>query len=174
MLLAILGPLLLIPITWVLYRFVVRPILSPLLRPRATDAGLRWLSLATAILVAIVTLAVSYIPGKREFDRLCAQHATPRITDQVVVEGFFRTKLFPYEANQFLDSFSFVEAPDPYQKGVNVRYVRDGGKVQRIEVPTLMSEYGVRKHFSELHSGITMTEKHIYELATNRELARGR
>ncbi|MCP5110722.1 MAG: hypothetical protein GY953_07805 [bacterium] len=172
MLLVVLGPLLLIPITWVLYRFAARPILAALLRPRASESSLRWASLAITAFVVAVTLAGSYFPGKREFDRLCSEHAVPSIADRVEVDGFFRTRMFPYEAKGFLESFSFVEAPDPYREDVTLRYVRDGDDVRRDEVTARQSRYVVRQRFSQLDFGITMTEKYIYELATRRELAR--
>jgi hypothetical protein len=171
-LLAVLGPLLILPIVWIVYRFVARPILVFLFRSRISEEGLRWASLVTAVLLVTAALAVSYIPGKWEFDRICSEHATPRIADRVEVEGFFRTRLFAYEAHRFLESFSFVEAPDPYQEQLTLRYLRGGDQVRSVEVTARKSRYGVHHRFTEMPFGITMSAKEIYELSTSRELAR--
>jgi hypothetical protein len=171
-LLVILGPLLLIPITWLVYRFAVRPIVVSALVPRVSEVGARWLSLALSVAVLGAILALSYIPGKREFDRLCSEYATPRVSDRVHADGFYRTRLYPYEARKFLDTFLFVEAPHLYKDGASVRYSKLGNDIREEEVLTLRSRYGVREELSEMAFGITMTEKHIYEMATHRELAR--
>ena len=171
-LLVIFGPLLLIPIAWLVDRFAMRPIVVPALVPRVSAAGARWVSLALSILILGATLALSYFPGKREFDRLCSEHATPSISNRVHADGFYRTRLFAYEAKRFLASFRFVEAPDPYKDGVRLRYSKVGNDVRQEEVLTLRSRYGVREDFSAMAFGITMTEKHIYEMATSRELAK--
>jgi len=170
--LAICGPLLVVPITWVLYRFAVRRLLARLLQQRISELSLRLASLAAAVVIIAAILAASYLPGKRDFDRLCSENATPRVVEQVFAEGFFRTQLFPYEAGMYLNTFSFVEAPDPYRDEVMVRYFRDGDDVKTVEVTKLSSRYGVEKRFMEMAHGITMTEKRIFELSTSRELAR--
>lgn len=171
-LLAIFGPLLLVPITWLLYRYAVRPVALRVLAPRVSAAGARRIALGLSIFLVGAALVVSHYPGKREFDQLCAEHATPVISDRVTAEGFYRTRLYPYEATRFLDSFLFVEAPDMYKKGVTVRYSKAGDDVRQEEAPSLRSLYGVQENFSQPASGITMTEKRIYEIATQRELAR--
>jgi hypothetical protein len=171
-LLAIAGPLLLLPITWMLYRFLIRPILARVLQHRISRTSLGISALAIAAVLVTAVMILSYLPGKREFNRICAEHANPRIADRVNTEGFFRTRLFPYEARPFLETFSFLEAPDPYRKGVTLRYVRNGDEVRSVEVTTLKSQYGVRKSFLTKPFGITMSTKNIYELSTNRELAR--
>ena len=171
-LLVIFGPLLLIPIAWLVDRFAMRPIVVPALVPRLSAAGARWVSLTLSILILGATLALSYFPGKREFDRLCSEHATPSISNRVHADGFYRTRLYAYEAKRFLDSFRFVEAPDLYKDGVSLRYSKVGDDVRQEEALTLRSRYGVREDFSEMAFGIMMTEKHIYEMATSRELAK--
>ena len=59
-----------------------------------------------------------------------------------------------------------------YKEGVHMRYsLAADGSVSEQEVTTLNSVYGVRKDFSELAYGITMTHKLVYEIETARELA---
>jgi hypothetical protein len=171
-LLAVIGPLLLLPIAWLFYRFATRPILSRLLQRRASESSIRLAALSLTATLIIAVLALTYLPGKQEFDRICVEHGTPRIADRVNADGFFRTQLFPYEAHPFLETFSFIEAPDPYRESVSLRYTRDGDEVRSIEVTTLNSQYAVRKSFQMKDHGITITEKRIYEISTNRELAR--
>ena len=171
-LLAIIGPLLLIPVAWLLNRFVVRPVIRRSLGA-SLSAGLvplvSWV--ATVVLVAAV-MAASYIPGKKEFDGLCQQHGVPVVSQRVDVDGFYRTKAFPYEAAGYLDTFHFIEAPDPYKDGIDLRYTKVGDEVRKEEITELTSRYGFEQKFSQLPSGITMTEKRVFEVGTNRELAR--
>jgi hypothetical protein len=87
-LLAIFGPLLLVPITWLLYRYAVRPVALRVLAPRVSAAGARRIALGLSIFLVGAALVVSHYPGKREFDQLCAEHATPVISDRVTAEGF--------------------------------------------------------------------------------------
>ncbi len=179
-LLAIFGPLLLVPVTWLLYRLAVRPLVQRLAPPtfstsQAPTSNVRWLAWFVSAAIVAVVIVASYLPGRWEFDRMCSQHAVPSVSDQVEARGFFRTRLFPYEAAQYLrdGSFEFVEAPHPYQQGEHVRYSRsDAGKIDEQPIPTISAAYGVRKTFSELSGSLTMTEKVIYEIATERELAR--
>lgn len=171
-LLAIGGPLLLIPVIWLVYRLAVRRIVVTLLATRVGRRGARWLALAVSVALVASALAVSYFPGKREFDRLCAAHATPTVSAAVQADGFFRTRLYPYEAARWLKSFAYVEAPHMYEDGVHVRYTRVGDDIRQDDVTTLLSHYGVREDLVERAHGIVMTEKTVYELATERELAR--
>ena len=179
-LLAIFGPLLLVPATWLLYRLAVRPLVQRFAPPtlstsQAPTSNVKWRAwFVSAAIVAVVMIA-SYLPGRFEFDRMYSQHAAPSVSDQVEAKGFFRTRLFPYEAAQYLrdGSFEFVEAPHPYREGEYVRYSGSGtGKIDEQPIPTISAVYGVRETFSELSGSLTMTEKVIYEIATERELAR--
>ncbi len=163
MLLVIFGPLLLIPLTWALYRFVFRRWFAS-----------RWTALAVAAGFVAAALALSYLPGKRAFDDHCQDHGPPQVAQQVRVEGFYRDELFAYEAANYVtqDGFRFVEAPDPYEEGVLLRYTMGAnGQVRQEEIAELSSVYGVRKSFSELDHGISLTEKTVYEIATRRQLA---
>ena len=167
-LLAIIGPLLLLPVIWLLNRFVI----GRLVRQPA--------ALAISIGLVILAIAASYLPGRSEFNRLCSEHAKPNITENVHVEGFFRTKMFAYEAADYLieSDFGFVEAPDPYKEGATLRYTRGQDaesptdRVQQDDIPAPTSRFGVRKTFSQPSGSITFTEKRIYEISSGRELAR--
>jgi len=174
-LLAIFGPLLLIPVTWLVYRGLTRPLVHRLMLQHEHSSARVWVaSLSAPALVALV-MAASYFPGKVEFDRLCAQHATPSISRRVAAEGFYRARMFPYEARPFLDEggFRFVEAPDIYNQARFFRYVMSAsGAIDQQAIEELQSRYGVEKTFSTMSFGITMNEKIIYVLASREELAR--
>lgn len=173
-LLAILGPLLLIPVTWVAY-LLLRPVVLHRLIPRVSKGAASWIALAVSCFIVAGALVLSYVPGRIEFDRLCSEHAIPTVSERVRTDGFYRTRLYPYEARPFLegDSFVFVEAPHMYKEGVYVRYTKtEDETIHEQEVSTLNSLYGVRETLSELAYRIMMTEKVAYEMETNRELAR--
>jgi hypothetical protein len=173
--LAVFGPVLLIPITWLIYRFLIKPFFLPRLPSRIKEGIRPFVGIMMSLLIVVATLGLSYFPGKFEFDQLCSEHGEPRVSERVMTDGFFRTRLYPYEANKFLeeDSFSFVEAPHMYKKGGYVRYSRDGsGKVREEEVTEPISRYGVRDHLSRVSHGIIMNEKIVYEIETGKELAK--
>ncbi|MEJ2133147.1 MAG: hypothetical protein P8Y95_16325 [Gammaproteobacteria bacterium] len=163
-LLAIIGPLLLIPVTWLLHRLIVRPIVK-----RAK------VSAVLSLFIVAVAVTLSYVPGKLEYDRLCTQYATPHVAQRVSVAGFYRTRLYPYEARPFLESggFRFVEAPHMYEEGKYVRYSRaPDGTISEQVIPAITSAYAVSDALSQLSYGITLNEKRVFERATDRELAR--
>ena len=174
-LLAIFGPLLLIPVTWFLYRFGTRPAALSWLVPRVSPISARCTALMVSMLLVGGSLSFSYFPGKWEFDRLCAEHAVPTVSERVMADSFYRSRLYPYEARQFLegDSFEFVEAPHMYKDESYVRYSRaNSEEIQEEEVETPISRYGVREDFWELPHGILMTQKTVYEMDGDRELAK--
>jgi len=173
-LLAVLGPLLLAPVAWLAYRFLARP-LAARAAPGSAPGAVRGVAWAVTLLAIGGALLGSYLPGKREFDRLCAEKADPVIRNRVRVEGFYRSRLYPYEAARFLKDagFTYVEAPHLHKRGVFVRYSLDEqGKTVQRESQTLESRYGVREDFTETDAGLTVSEKKVYEIASGRELAR--
>lgn len=164
-LLAVLGPLLLIPVVWALGRWVARPLLGA--RPPVYG----YVAAAAVVLAALVA---SYLPGKARFDRLCSAEGAPVVAERVLVDGFYRTKLFPYEAEIYLrkGGFAYVEAPDPYEQGVVVRYALGADDSLLSErVPAATSVYGVEESFSD-EGGVTVTRKRVFDRASGRELAR--
>jgi len=174
-LLAILGPVLLLPILYLLYRLGTRPLAGMILGSDVTKAGVRFTAFLLAVLLLAGVLAVSYYPGKFAFDHLCAEDGVPKITDRVRVEGYYREPLFPYQARQILEegTFSYLEGPSPYRKGVNIRYLRsETGSPREEEATELRSRFGVRQTTETVDGGGVMTRKVIYERSTGRELAR--
>ena len=163
-LLAVVGPILLIPVIWLLYRFVLKPFF-----------GSRWQAVAVAVAVVVLVLAATYFPGKEGFDRMCAEEGSPVVTRRVKAFGFFRTEMFPYEAVLYItqNGFRFVEAPDPFRKGVTIRYsLAPNGEVRQDDAAVPQSVYGVRKTYEMLAGGVAKTEKVIYVLHSGEELAR--
>lgn len=163
-LLAIIGPLLLVPITWLLHRYVLRPIVK---RARV--------SLVLSLAIVAIAVTMSYVPGKLEFDRLCMAHATPSITQRVHVDGFFHDHLHPYEARALLQDgpFRYVEVSDMYEEGKYLRYTRAGdGTITEEIIPQITSVYAVSDTTSELSYGITLQEKRVSVRANGRQLAR--
>jgi hypothetical protein len=174
-LLAIIGPLLLIPVAWLLYRLIVRPLVVRLAGKRLSAADAQLFALGLTVGVLAAAIAASYYPGKQQFDTLCAENATPQMNRQVHVDGFYADQLFPYQAAQYIQNgdFTYIEAPDPDEAGVYLRYERDAdGVVQPRVVDSPSSVFGFHQTFSELPGSLTMTEKVIYERSTEIELAR--
>jgi hypothetical protein len=162
-LLALAGPLLLIPLVWLLYRFALKPFF-----------GSWWKALTVAAGLVALLLAATYFPGKQAFDRMCAAEGEPEIKRRVKALGFFRSEMFPYEAVLYItqNGFQFVEAPDPYRENVTIRYsLAANGEVRQDETETLRSEYGVRKTYELLEGGVSKSEKVVYELESGEEVA---
>lgn len=166
------GPLLLVPVVWVVARWPLRPLIG-----RWTDqrfgslSGFVRLLVATALVVAVVL--VSYLPGRMEFEHLCEVH-TPVIKEVTDVPGFYATELYPYKAERFLREwgFAYIEAPDMYKKERTLRYeVGIDGKTIVTEVPAPTSRYAVSDTFRELGNTLILDEKRVFEMATGRELA---
>ena len=63
-LLVVLGPLLLLPVTWLLYRFAVRRIAVSLLVPKISETVARRLAMAVSAVIVAGILVLSYLPGK--------------------------------------------------------------------------------------------------------------
>jgi hypothetical protein len=174
-LLAIVGPLLLIPVAWLLYRFALRPLASRLAGARLSSGDTSRFALGLTVGILAAVIAASYYLGKQQFDGLCAEHAEPQVTRRVLVDGFYADNLFAYQAAQYIQNgeFTFIEAPDPYKRGAILRYERDAdGNVRPEVIEAPDSLFGLRQSFSELRGGMTMTEKVIYTRTTNAELAR--
>ena len=174
-LLAIFGPLLLLPVTWAVYRWVARPALHALRGNGAVGSGDRWLAAGVAILLVAGIVAGSWFPGHLEFRRQCALHATPVIHDVTRVDGFYRSRLYPYEARRFLDEFGFayVDAPHLHRDGVTVRYSQSPqGEVSEQEVAAPQDGYAVTETLSRPGYGVQVIGKRVHSLPGDRELAR--
>ncbi len=173
-LLAVIGPLLLIPIPWALYRFVARPLILRAATPRLSQDSAKGLALGITVGLLAAGLAASYIPGKHQFDALCEQHAHPALRRSIHVDGFYADKLFAYQAAQYLTKgFTYIEAPDPYKDGVILRYtLSEDGQALPEEIAEPASLFGYRETFSQPGSTLTLTEKLIYERSTGEEVAR--
>jgi hypothetical protein len=174
LLLAMFGPLLFLPLIWAIARWPLRWLIGAWTeRSFGAAAGVaRWLLATVVVGVAVL---VSYLPGRMEYEQLCAEHAEPVIREVVDVPGFYATELYPYSAERFLREwgFSYIEAPDMYKKGRTLRYaVGADNKTAVTEVPAPASRYAVRDTFRELGNTLTLNEKQVFELATGRELAR--
>jgi hypothetical protein len=175
-LLAILGPLLLLPAVWLLQR-LLRPVIRRFVRDRWSPGKLRALAWLIATVVLASALAATYLPGRAEYERLCTAFATPQIAERVAVEGFYRERLFPYQAMPLLDQgFSYIETNDPQLppgKHRLLRYQRNGdGGIRRDEIAAPTSRFGARHDLIEHSYGIIRTEKQVYDMADGRQLAR--
>jgi len=174
-LLAIFGPLLLIPIIWVIYRLVTRPLLGRLFPPQTSSRKIAQGAIMSAIFLITGALAHSYIPGKYEYDAFCGKYAEPRILETVNTEGFYRNRVYNYDARKYLEEggFMFVEGPFPAQPERFRRYSMnaEGEFIEReIDAPT--ARYGVRDELWETDSGVIFSVKTVYDMSSNRELAR--
>ena len=90
----------------------------------------------------------------------------------VITRGADRITFNGYYTNTYNYDFASVEAPDPYNQGVLLRYTFDGDELQSEVIEAPSSLYGLRHTFTVISSSLHMTEKTIYELATRSELAR--
>lgn len=173
-LLAIFGPLLLIPITWGVHRWITKALVLPWLAARFGKLMPPLFGVTLSVGAVGLTLALSYFPGKFEFNGLCTRYSKPQVQKRVMVDGFYRTRLYPYEAARFLreEGFAFVEAPHMYKKNIYVRYsMLADGKVREQETTELVSQYGVREDFSQPSYGILMNQKTVYQIASSRQFA---
>lgn len=174
-LLAIIGPLFLLPIIWLIYRFCARALVQRYLGKTISYKAVKLIGFGASSLLVSIVLLVSWLPGKLAFERLCSNQSVPQIKGQAKVKGYFRTQLFPYQAKQILADglFEFVEAPHPYRRGILVRYTSGSkGEFQESEIRSLNSRYMVRESHTELDHRISLTQKIIQELSSKRELAR--
>ena len=153
MLLAILGPLLLLPAIWLVYRILAWPLRQLATEPQGLLDGFlgyrRLAALAVAAVLVLGSVGGSYAWGRAEFDRLCILRGTPEIHRVVLVNGYFQTPLFPYQARQSLDdgTFKFLEGPGQRPEGFR-RYTLDGhGGLEEVEISELSSQYGYRETF---------------------------
>lgn len=168
--LGILGPLLVIPVIWVVHSWFTRLFLAPRLKGRF--AAVPPLAISTVLVLGI--LLASYLPGRITYNALCAAHSVPRIAERVNVEGLFVDELYPYRAAQHLydQGFAFVEAPEFPARRTNIRYTPAASrKVSQQPVSNLLSRYGLRVEYSRMSWGVGMTRKIVYELESNRVLA---
>ena len=174
-LLAVAGPLLLIPVIWIIYRLITKKTVYRYFNSKYSPPVNDLIAIAMTTLFILIVLVVSYLPGKFEFDKLCKQYSTPSIEKRVNANSFFRSRLYPYEAKQFLgdDGFIFVEAPHLYKKERYIKYsLSEEGEIIEQEIDKPVSEYGVRDDLELLASGINMSQKTAYEMKNGKEFAR--
>ena len=109
---AVFGPLLLLPVVWLVHRHPLGALDRWWEGRRGRRLGWRRQALAFGLVGGGVL--ASWLPGYLRYADLCAAHATPRIAEYVRVDGFFHGKMFAYEAERYLREwgFSWVEAPE--------------------------------------------------------------
>jgi hypothetical protein len=169
---AVFGPLLLIPAVFIIARWPLRRWAGKWANQRfGSDSGVMLMVMA-AVVVAVIVLA-SYLPGRMEYEHLCEVHA-PVITEVTDAPGFYVTELYAYQAENFLREwgFSYVEAPDMYKEGRILRYeVGNDGKTIVTEIAAPTSRYTVSDTTRKLGNTLVLHEKRIFETATGREMA---
>lgn len=174
-LLAILGPLLLLPTAWLL-QWLLRPVVRRLAPGSLTARAVRALGWLTAAGLLGATLVATWYPGHAEFQRLCVRYAIPQIAERDTVEGFYRERLFPHETHRLFDyGFGYLETIDPQYPNETrrLRYRRgpDGAAVAE-PVDAFESRYGVEQTLVHEAYGILRSEKRIRERGNGRMLAR--
>lgn len=174
-LLAIFGPLLLLPVTWAVHRWVTRPAVRALAGVEADDVRVGWLAAGCAVLLVAAVVAGSWLPGRVEFARQCAAHGSPVIDEVTRVDGFYRNRLLPHDARRFLAEFGFswVEGPHPYREGATVRYtLSEDGAVHEEDMAEPRSAYVVGERLENLRFGGHRVDKRVHERDGGREIAR--
>lgn len=172
LLLAVLGPLLLLLPLAALYFLFKRAGLGSRLGLSPVNARLLHLSVAAALVVGVVL--ASYLPGRLEFERLCQALAEPRIHDRARVEGFFLDDLTASSFGQrYLgeEGFAWFETHDLSKRGRFVRYGKTGDKVVSEPVSVLQARHTVRSGVDVRPDGIHVARTAISERDSGRLLA---
>ncbi len=169
-----LTPLLLIPTVWILYRYLLRPWVLPVLLPTSNNRTRLRAGLSLSILLVAGALLASFVPGRQRLLALCAELEPPLILKQVQADGFFHDSLHPFQARELLDrgQFAFIEAPDPYHAKVYLRFTRAaGGGIQETTIARPASEYWVRVQRTELGYDLHRTDKTVLTFPKGERLA---
>ena len=169
---AVFGPLLLIPIVLIVARWPLRRLMGKW-ADRCFGSFSGFVRLFVAIVLVATVVLASYLPGRMEYEHLCELHA-PVITEATDAPGFYATELYPYLAERFLREwgFSYIEAPDMYKEGRTLRYeVGSDGKTVVTEIAAPTSRYAVSDTTRSLGNTLVLQEKRIFERASGRELA---
>ncbi|MBI4988163.1 MAG: hypothetical protein HZC23_05005 [Rhodocyclales bacterium] len=172
LLLAVLGPLLLLLPIALLFFLFGRAGIGARLGLSADNA--RLLHVAAAGILVLGAVLASYLPGRLEFERLCADLAEPRILERVRVEGFFLDDL---TANSFgqrylgEEGFAWFETHDIYNRGRFVRFRKVGDKVHTEPVTELQSRHVVKSATEVRDRTIHVSRTAISERESGRLLA---
>ena len=162
--LAFFGPLLLLPIIWVIHRWPLALLDRWCLQ--VTGHALGWVRPALAAAMVGGVVWVTWWPGYQRYQALCDQYATPNIVERTHLDGFFVSKMFDYEAGRYLMEWGFqwIEAPDPYRAGRLLRYRRTDKGIEPEEVSTITAKAAFIPEFRELPDGIHLSLKRIVRL----------
>lgn len=172
LLLAVLGPLLLLLPIALLYFLFARAGLGARLGLSPVNA--RLLHLAAAAFLVLGAVLATYLPGRIEFERLCGELAEPRILERVRAEGFFLDDL---TANSFgqryvlEEGFAWFETHDIYQRGQFVRFRKSGGQVIIEPVPEPQARYVVKSTTEVRPGAIHVSRTAISDRASARLMA---
>lgn len=172
-LLAVVGPLLTLPLIWVVQRLLLKALIQrcePSLSLGRAQRKAYWV--ATILVVAV--LLASRLPGHYQFLAQCSEHQRPQVATRVQVDGFYRTAALAYEAAEDLRDgrFHFIEAPDPYRAGVELRYSLDSsGAMHRVEIEERQSKFGVSTTYTTPSPGLSVHQKQIFELQSGNIIA---
>ncbi|MBL8502568.1 MAG: hypothetical protein JNL78_03945 [Rhodocyclaceae bacterium] len=172
LLLAVLGPLLLLLPCGLLYFLFRRAGLGGRLGLSPVNARLLHLAAAAGLVFGVVL--ASYLPGRLEYERLCQALAEPRIHDRARVEGFFLDDLTASSFGQrYLgeEGFAWFETHDIYKRGQFVRYGRAGDKVVNEPVSVLQARHTVKSGVEVRPDGIHVARTAITEREGGRLLA---
>lgn len=173
LLLAIFGPLLfIVPVAacYVLFRRIGLARRFGITQRGAQQAA----HLLAALAVVAVIVAVTWIPGRLEFARLCSELAEPRIHARAKADGFYLDDL---TANSFgrryvlEEGFAWMEARDIYRRDGHVRYRRQGDQVVSEPIGVLTAAYVVRSGVEVRAQTIHVARTEIAERSTGKILA---
>ncbi len=172
LILTVLGPLLLLLPFALLYFLFKRAAIAPRLGLEASQDRLAHLAAAAALVLGAVL--ASYLPGRLEFERLCAQLAEPRIVEKARAEGFFLDDL---TANSFgqrylrEEGFTWFETHDIYRPGQFVRFRKAGSEVVIEPIAELQSRQAVQTVTEVRERTIHVSRTAITERGSGRLLA---
>jgi hypothetical protein len=172
LLLAVLGPLLLLLPLALLYFLFRRAGLGARLGLSPVNA--RLLHLAAAAGIVLGAVLATYLPGRIAFERLCQELAEPRIHERVRAEGFFLDDLTAASFGQRYvgeEGFAWFETHDLYRRGQYVRYRKQGDNVVSEPADELRARHAVKSGVEVRPDGIHVARTAITERDSGRLLA---
>jgi hypothetical protein len=157
------GFLLNVPLVAALYYFVTKPLF------KAYKGGTKG-ALFGSLVILVVVVTLSYLPGSMKFDELCRAHGEPLIGKLAAADKYFVDAYYVWihdKTEELLKSgrLAFVEGRSnrsrdlPYKR---VLFDENGTRVEH-QVASLESEYGLRMRHGE-QFGVTSTTREFYRI----------
>jgi hypothetical protein len=181
--LVVLGPFLNFVLLWLIAKWLMSYFPKRL-------SGNYSLSYLAAFVVLIGFHAVLVVPGMINFSKVCVSGGKPVVSDRVRVEAVYFDRLMEHEAESILrPAYAVDKTPRPFRivefkthdraKDIERYTLDEYGTINRSKVtlsgdgkPELIARYGVNKQHTDFGFTSSGFETSVYEIATNREIAK--